>query len=113
MFEIIGNTIELKEGIKVDTYKREIFNANILEVEAGSTGYCGGDSGHGARHYIRLKDLGGTDIRVKIGDKEFDELDKDKGIEIILGGDTELDTIITALKFVTKVLEDAANEVYD
>lgn len=113
MFEIIGNTIELEEGIRVDTYKREIFNANILEVEAGSTGYCGGDSGHGSRHYIRLKDLGSTDIRVKIGDQEFDELYKDKGIEIILGGDTELDTMITALKFVTKVLEDAANEVYD
>ena len=94
MFEIIGNTIELEEGIRVDTYKREIFNANILEVEAGSTGYCGGDSDHGSRHYIRLKDLGSTDIRVKIGDQEFDELYKDKGIEIILGGDTELDYLL-------------------
>ena len=35
------------------------------------------------------------------------------GIEVTLGGDCELETIITALKFITKVLEDGAKEVHD
>ena len=30
-----------------------------------------------------------------------------------IGGDCELETIITALKFITKVLEDGAKEVHD
>ena len=36
-----------------------------------------------------------------------------EGIEVTLGGDCELETIITALKFITKVLEDGAKEVHD
>ena len=31
----------------------------------------------------------------------------------MLGGDCELETMIRALKFITKVLEDSAEEVYD
>ena len=36
-----------------------------------------------------------------------------KGFEVTLGGDTELETMIKALKFITQCLEDAANEVVD
>ncbi len=39
--------------------------------------------------------------------------DGDEGFEVFLGGDCELETIIRALKFITKVLEDQAKEVYD
>jgi hypothetical protein len=35
------------------------------------------------------------------------------GFEVTLGGDCELETMIRALKFITKVLEDESEEVYD
>ena len=86
------------------TFQREIVSANILEVEAGTNGYQGGDSGHGSRTYIRIEDVGSTDIEVT---------PKENGVEIVLGGDCELETMIRALKFITKVLEDQATEVID
>lgn len=96
------------DGTTITTFSREIFNANVLEVEAGTNGYQGGDSGHGSRTYFRIENAGGTDIEARlIGPYGTD------GIEISLGGDSELETIITALKFITKVLEDGAMEVKD
>lgn len=96
------------DGTNITTFSREIFNANVLEVEAGTNGYQGGDSGHGSRTYFRIENAGGTDIEARlIGPYGTD------GIEISLGGDSELETIITALKFITKVLEDGVMEVKD
>ena len=105
MREITLKPITLSDGTKFNGYNIEITNANILEVEAGTTGYRGGDSGHGSRTYFRINDLGGTDITVnKISDKYGNG-----GFEVILGGDAELQTMIEALKFITQVLEDGAN----
>lgn len=107
MYEIKENTRKI-DGMDVTTYTREICNANVLSVEAGTNGFQGGDSGHGSRTYFRITDCGGTDIRVKaLG------VDGDEGLEVTLGGDCELETIIRALKFITKVLEDQAKEVCD
>ena len=94
-----GNSYPAKKRIraidrsKVTTWSREIVNCNILEVEAGTNGYQGGDSGHGSRTYLRLKDLGSTDIRCNV---EADQFGCDS-IEIILGGDAELETMKEAL----------------
>lgn len=99
----------LPDGTVITTFSREVVSANILEVEAGTTGFCGGDSGHGGRTYFRIQDLGSTDIRVNTHRDRFGE----DGFEVVLGGDCELDTVITALKFITKVLEDQSQEVYD
>jgi len=96
------------DGTIITTFSRDIYNANILEVEAGTNGYKGGDSGHGSRTYFRIENAGGTDIEAHlIGPYGTD------GIEVSLGGHCELETIITALKFITKVLEDGATEVND
>ena len=35
------------------------------------------------------------------------------GFKVTLGGDCELENIIRALKFITKVLEEESEEVYD
>lgn len=102
MYEVRCSKREIK-GITIPTWKAEIINANMLEVEVGTTGYCGGDTGHGGRTYLRLKDLGSTDLSASIvtdncGDTE----------EVIMefGGDTELSTLIEALEFAVKVLKD-------
>lgn len=109
MYEIKENIRTLRDGTEITTYSREIVNANILGVEAGTNGYQGGDTGHGSRTYFRVTNEGGTDMRVKpIGNRYgFD------GFEVTLGGDCELETTIRALKFIIKVLEDGAEEVYD
>jgi len=100
--------IKIVHGQVVTTYTREIISCNILEVEAGTNGYQGGDTGHGSRTYFRIKDLAGTDIEVRALGRFGDE-----GFEVSLGGDCELETMISALKFITKVLEDGAMEVHD
>ena len=80
------------------TYTTTITSANILEVEAGTTGPCGGDSGHGGRAILRIADMAGTDIDVTW------DADK-KELVIELGGDCELHTFTCALKFAVEVYE--------
>ena len=63
---------------------------------------------YGCRAYFRIQDLGGTDIRANVLGLYGDE-----GFEVTLGGDCELSTVITALKFITKVLEDQSRKVFD
>lgn len=82
---------------QITTYSRDIVGANIIDVEAGTNGYCGGDAGHGSITFIRIEDAGGTALNVK---------KTDNGVILELGGDSELNTIIKALKFVIKVLKD-------
>lgn len=108
MHEIRENMRILPDGTRIRTYIRDVVSANILEVEAGTTGYRGGDSGHGGRTYFRIEDEAGTDIRVYPIGRCGSE-----GFEVVLGGDCELETMIRALKFITKVLEEEAGEVYD
>ena len=108
MYEVIKKSQISPDGKKIPTYTREIISGNILEVEAGTNGYHGGDSGRGSRTYFRIIDLGGTDIEVHALGKYGDE-----GFEVFLGGDCELETIITALKFITQVLEEESKEVRD
>ena len=104
----ISEDMRLINGVEVPTFTREITSCNILEVEAGTNGYQGGDTGHGSRTYFRIQVLGSTDIQAHVLGKYGDE-----GFEVSLGGDCELETVITALKFITKVLEDQSKEVYD
>lgn len=107
MYAITEST-RLIGGIEIPTFTRDICSCNLLEVEAGTNGYQGGDTGHGSRTYFRIENEGGTDIQVHpLGRFE------DEGFEVILGGDCELETMIRALKFITKVLEDQTKEVYD
>ena len=60
MFAITEGTRRVY-GKEITTYTREIYSANVLEVEAGTNGFQGGDSGHGSRTYIRIEDMGSTE----------------------------------------------------
>lgn len=102
MYEVASNTRRVK-GVDIETWEREIIDANILSVEAGTNGYQGGDTGHGSRTYIRISDEGGTDLNARVIKDRYGDT---TGIEIALGGDAELSTIIEAFKFITKVLEE-------
>ena len=54
MYEVKENSRILKDGTEITTYSRDVISCNVLEVEAGTTGYCGGDTGHGGRTYFRI-----------------------------------------------------------
>ena len=62
MYEIKESRRELFDGTEITTYTRDVVSANILQVEAGTTGYKGGDTGHGGRTYFRISDESSTDI---------------------------------------------------
>ena len=109
MYEVIEKRRILPDGTEISTYTRDVISANILEVEAGTTGYMGGDSGHGGRTYFRIQDIASTDMEIRT----FVDKHGCNGFEVFLGGDCELETTIRALKFITKVLEDESKEVYD
>lgn len=106
MFAVKQSQRLLDDGTEITTYTRDVLSANVLEVEAGTNGYQGGDSGHGCRTYFRIQNAGSTDIEVHIMRDCFGDTG---GFEVILGGDCELETIVRALKFITKVLEDEIN----
>lgn len=93
---------------------KEITSANILGVSAGTTAPAGGDAGHGGRTLIRIEDLGGTNwgIRITGNQGEFYTLggpmDLQLGsVEILLGGDTEAETIAEALEFAAETIRRA------
>jgi hypothetical protein len=94
-------------GINVETWKTEIYHFNILEIEVGTNGYCGGKSAEGGRTYFKLKDLGSTDMTAKVVSDRHGETEE---VTIELGGDAELSTFIEALEFAVKVLKDQSEE---
>ena len=109
MYEIKEKRRMLPDGTEITTYTRDVVSANILEVEAGTTGFMGGDTGHGGRTYFRSQDEGSTAMKINTYVDRYGY----RGFEVFLGGDCELETTIRALKFITKVLEEESQEVYD
>ncbi len=91
------------DGLDVSTETKLIEGLCSLEVEVGTNGYHGGDSEHGCRTYVRFQNLASADIRVTLVLNELDETIC--GFELTLGGDSELDAIIKALRFAAETLE--------
>jgi len=84
---------------KENSATRTFYSACILRATVSTTGYRGGDSGHGGRTEIVFEDLGGTDIEATFNENP------EKRLTIRLGGDAELDVIIDALRFSADALE--------
>lgn len=80
-------------------------SCNCLDVDVATTGYCGGDSGHGGRTYLKLMDADCSDIDFRVSADQYGR----KVVEMILGGDSELETFIDALRWAADTLETMAN----
>ena len=91
-------------GQLVTTWTREIVDCNILEVEVGTNGYQGGDTGHGGRTYVRIKDKASTDLSCSIVEDRLRRGGVEE-VEITLGGDSELATFKEALRWILSILE--------
>ena len=74
---------------------------NVLGITVATNGYQGGDSGHGGRTYISIEDLGSSDMDAKVSCN----FNGNAKVEIMLGGDSELDTIIESLRWAADRLE--------
>lgn len=80
--------------------ERCFVGACMLRVTVKTTGFCGGDSGHGGRSEIVLNDEAGFN---------FDRSDNESGrIVIRCGGDAELEMLSQALVFAGNVLHGLA-----
>ncbi len=86
---------------KLTVHSKEFHDANILRVEVGTNCPQGGDSGHGGRTVLRLFNGGGTDISVGVNGEASEEVES---VEILLGGDTECETLLRSLEFAVEVL---------
>ena len=86
--------------------KMAFWSANSLAVEVGTNTPKGGDAGHGGKTTLKLKDLGGTcwgiTVRTNGKDTTFKEFDE---ITLNLGGDSEANTFIEALRFAVYILD--------
>ncbi|HJP19769.1 MAG TPA: hypothetical protein QF468_14085 [Nitrospinota bacterium] len=83
---------------KFKMYSKSIESACIFEISVGTTGYCGGDAGHGGVTIVELKTTG--DMKTK---------NSEDGVMHILCGDSELDSIIEAMEFATDTLKRERN----
>lgn len=107
--EISGQrTSVVIDGITVPTMTTEFVSCNCLEIQVGTTGHMGGDTGHGGRTYLRITSTASSDLRSNIvanGEcHDFDNVCGTNQVEIILGGDTELDTFFECMQYAADVL---------
>lgn len=92
----------------VNIHSENFQRCNILKVEAGTNCPQGGDWGHGGRTLLRLTDVAGTNMKCRVDDGELADVSK---IEIVMGGDSENETFIEAIKFALVVLEPKAESL--
>lgn len=89
-----------QDGQSFEVFSTDIYNHNILEAAAGSTGDFPGADKWDVKTYLRIKDQGGTNMKINA--------DHVRGlIEIELQGAAELETMIEALTFMRQALLDA------
>lgn len=95
------------ETMLLSAIRKTFTSANILEVTAATTGYRGGDAGHGCRTIVRIEDRGGTAIKARVIPES---IHGNGGVELMLAGDCELLTLVDGLRFAADALEKIAEE---
>ncbi len=92
-------------GSKCTTYKR-VFGYPFALVEAGTTGYKGGDAGHGSRALFLLENTGGN-VRIAVEDSEgrVHTFDFPQSVRITVSGDMEIRQLLESLSFAVAVLK--------
>lgn len=85
--------------------------ANILIAEVGTTGFMGGDAGHGGQTYLKLTDDAATSWSVSISDEKNEEgyIEQPHTVTISVQGDTELRTFAESLEWAAKEIKKLAN----
>lgn len=107
---------EIREGMKqingvvVDTFERDVDRAGtLLEVESGTTGFCGGKREEGGRAYVRIT-AKNADFFAKVN---TDEKGRPHEMEIAVSGDAEILALMEALHFAYLALAETCAEEND
>ena len=95
-------------GARVNTFIRAISSGDQLyEVEAGTTGFCGGGRQSGSRCYLRLSVLTKADFYARVRESETGQ---PIGVELCFSGDDGLAALMKALSFASEAISDQATE---
>ncbi|MBQ9664266.1 MAG: hypothetical protein IJV40_14060 [Oscillospiraceae bacterium] len=98
-------------GGHVNTFIRGIAGRSaLLEVEAGTNGYKGGNRQKGSRTYFRLTALNNTDFYARVHNNSRGQPD---AVEICFCGDEGIDVFLRALDFARSAISDQARDVCD
>ena len=107
---------EIREGVTCvngelfQTFERDAREESAcLEVEAGTTGFCGGGRESGSRAYVRISNES-TDFYARVTQ---DDHKRPNGVVLAVCGDNDLMALIRALEFAVQALRDQVNEVTD
>jgi hypothetical protein len=94
----------------ISVSRKTFSSLNSLSVMVGTNCPAGGDTGHGGRTILRIKNESSTDLRICVDNGPLQDVES---IEIVLGGDSECDTFLSALEFAVKTLKTqiAANKI--
>ena len=103
----IDSGIKFINGERVDTFIRGIIGeSTVMEVEAGTNGYHGGDRENGSRTYLRLTALNKVDFFARLKNNDAGQ---PVGVELCFCGDDGLSNVLKALDFAKQVLTDQLN----
>jgi len=92
---------------QTEVITKEFSSACIVHVEAETTGYCGGDRGHGGFTRIRIKDLASTSMSADVvSNLKGESFSTDEASEIVITfyGDEEQHILAHALTWLGKRL---------
>lgn len=92
---------ETEDGIEMDMIQAEI-GCPALNVKVATNGKQGGDSGHGGRTWIQIVEEENFDL---IETWTINASDGSQGIDMLVGGDWELESLIKAFRFIADELE--------
>jgi hypothetical protein len=92
-----------RDTIDIPVIEMEIEDVFTCAFYAGTNGLKGGDSGHGGRAIIGIKDLGSMDLRCNTNiNNENVPCDH---VEIVVGGDAEIRSLSGMLRQMASMLE--------
>ena len=98
MFEIRKNEKRIND-VDVATFERDVeYKRATMEVEAGTTGFCGGEREEGGRAFIRIS-AKGADFYAKSGEKNG-------SVVIAVCGDEGIMALVESLAFALEALVD-------
>lgn len=92
------------DGGGVATERAEFTNASLFAAEIGTTGYRGGDAGHGSRAILIFENLGATSWEVEVSGRHG-ATHPDR-VTLRFGGDAEVANLADALDFVAARLRE-------
>ena len=93
------------DDISVSLERKDFINASIFAVEVGTTGFKGGDAGHGSRAVLVFENHGSTAWEAEV-DGPHGGSHPDR-VTLRFGGDSEIANLAEALEFASARLREA------